>query len=50
MQFRVADPVRDQALVAPAQRAADLLLARYPDAVAPLVARWMGDREAYGQV
>lgn len=50
VQFRVADPVRDQALVAPAQRAADLILARYPDAVDPLVARWMGNREAYGQV
>jgi ATP-dependent DNA helicase RecG len=50
VQFRVADPVRDQQLVAPAQRAADLILARYPNMAAPLIERWMGKREAYGQV
>ncbi len=50
VQFRVADPARDQRLVAPAQRAADLILDRYPELATPLIARWMGDREAYGQV
>lgn len=50
IQFRVADPVRDQRLTAPAQRAADRILERYPEAVAPLIARWLGARELYGQV
>ncbi|EGV31821.1 ATP-dependent DNA helicase RecG [Thiorhodococcus drewsii AZ1] len=50
IQLRVADPLRDQHLVAPAQRAADLILARYPDLVSPLIDRWLGDRELYGQV
>ncbi|MFD2110796.1 ATP-dependent DNA helicase RecG [Thiorhodococcus fuscus] len=50
IQLRVADPLRDQHLVAPAQRAADLILERYPHLVSPLVERWLGDRELYGQV
>lgn len=50
IQFRVADPLRDQQLVAPAQQAADLILARHPENAAPLLARWMGQRENYGQV
>jgi ATP-dependent DNA helicase RecG len=50
MQFRLADPLRDQHLVAAAQHAADTLLAQNPEAVAPLIARWLGRREAYGQV
>ncbi len=50
MQFRLADPLRDQGLIAAAQRTADQLLAQHPDVVAPLIARWLGRREAYGQV
>lgn len=50
VEFRVADPLRDQHLSAAAQRAADLILARYPDRVIPLIARWLGRRESYGQV
>ncbi len=50
IQFRVADPMRDQQLVAPAQQAADLILTRYPELAPPLIARWMGNREAYGRV
>lgn len=49
-EFRVADPLRDQALVADAQRAADLILERYPQRVEPLVRRWLGRQEQYGQV
>jgi ATP-dependent DNA helicase RecG len=50
VQFRVADPLRDQYLVSAAQQAADLILARYPDLVTPLIQRWLGSREAYGNV
>ncbi|MBK1645918.1 ATP-dependent DNA helicase RecG [Thiocapsa imhoffii] len=47
IQFRVADPVRDQALVAAAQQAADLIIEQHPDRVAPLVQRWLGRREHF---
>ncbi|NEX22120.1 ATP-dependent DNA helicase RecG [Thiorhodococcus mannitoliphagus] len=50
IQFRVADTVRDQQLTAPAQRAADVILARHPELVEPLIDRWLGARESYGQV
>ena len=45
VEFRVADPLRDQRLVAAAQRAADLILERYPELVEPLIRRWLGRRE-----
>lgn len=50
VEFRVADPLRDQHLSAAAQRAADLILARYPGLADPLTDRWLGRRERYGQV
>jgi ATP-dependent DNA helicase RecG len=48
--FRVADPFRDQGLTAAAQRAADTILRDHPDLAEPLVQRWLGRREVYGQV
>ncbi|WP_295430872.1 ATP-dependent DNA helicase RecG [uncultured Thiodictyon sp.] len=50
LEFRVADPLRDQHLTGAAQRAADLILARHPDLVEPLIQRWLGRREAFGVV
>lgn len=50
LAFRVADPLRDQHLTGAAQRAADLILARHPGRVDPLVDRWLGRRQQYGQV
>jgi ATP-dependent DNA helicase RecG len=50
VQFRVADPLRDQHLVAAAQQAADRVLARHPELVTPLIQRWLGSREVYGSV
>jgi ATP-dependent DNA helicase RecG len=50
VEFRVADPLRDQHLSAAAQRAADLILGRYPQWAGPLIDRWLGRRERYGQV
>ena len=49
-QLRVADVLRDQALIPAASRAATLLLERYPERVAPLIRRWLGDRPQYGAV
>lgn len=50
IQFRIADPVRDQDLVALAQRGEDLILAQYPELATPLIERWLGTRELYGYV
>lgn len=50
VQFRVADPLRDQHLVVRAQQAADLILTRYPELATPLIERWLGAREVYGAV
>lgn len=47
MQFRIADLLRDQPLLPEVQRAAILLLERYPERVAPLLRRWIGGREQY---
>jgi ATP-dependent DNA helicase RecG len=47
MQFRIADLLRDQPLLPEVQRAASLLLERYPERVAPLLRRWIGGRERY---
>ena len=49
-QFRLADPLRDKDLVAAAQRGADRMLQRWPERVAPMIRRWLGDREDYGRV
>jgi ATP-dependent DNA helicase RecG len=50
MQLRIADVVRDQALLEDVQRAAELILSRYPERVAPLVRRWLGERTQYARV
>ncbi len=50
MQFRIADPVRDQGLLSAAQQAADLILRDHAAAVEPLIDRWLGEREDYGRV
>ncbi|SDX89871.1 ATP-dependent DNA helicase RecG [Allochromatium warmingii] len=50
VQFRIADPLRDQSLIAQAQRAADRLLVAYPELVMPLIERWLATRERYGGV
>jgi ATP-dependent DNA helicase RecG len=50
MQLRIADLIRDQALLEDVRRAADLLIDRHPDRVEPLIRRWVGERLAYGKV
>jgi ATP-dependent DNA helicase RecG len=50
MSFRMADLVRDAELLDPVKSAADLIEQNYPSHVDPLVDRWLGDRELYGNV
>jgi len=47
MQFRIADLLRDQPILAQVQQAAELMLDRYPDSVGPLMRRWIADRARY---
>jgi len=48
--FHIADLVRDQKLLPHIERAAILLMEKYPDRVTPLIRRWLGLREHYGEV
>ena len=50
MAFKIADIARDQKRVALAQQLARELMQQAPEHVAPLIARWLGGREGYGQV
>lgn len=50
MSFRIADLSRDAALLDPVKSAADLIEQQYPSHIGPLVDRWLGDRELYGNV
>jgi ATP-dependent DNA helicase RecG len=50
MQMKVADLVRDADLLPTVQRAAEVMLERHPDNIAPLLRRWIGARERYGRV
>ena len=49
LQFRIADLVRDQALLEPAQKGADWILEHAPKLVTPLVERWLGPNTRYAQ-
>ncbi|MHB1203886.1 MAG: ATP-dependent DNA helicase RecG, partial [Acidithiobacillus sp.] len=49
-QMRVADLVRDEALLAGIPDLAERLLAQDPAAVEGLLGRWLGGRLGYGQV
>ncbi|MCV6606418.1 MAG: helicase-related protein, partial [Porticoccaceae bacterium] len=48
--LRIADLQRDSHLIGEVRRSAQQLLARHPDLVAALVARWLPGAERYGQV
>jgi len=48
--FHIADLVRDQRLLPKIESAAQLLMERYPERVTPLIRRWLGVREHYGEV
>ncbi|MCV2402086.1 ATP-dependent DNA helicase RecG [Marinomonas sp. C2222] len=46
-EFKVADLQRDKNLLEDVQRAATLLHAHYPDAVSPLLSRWLPNHDQY---
>jgi ATP-dependent DNA helicase RecG len=48
--LRIADPVRDSALLEPLQEVADALLTRAPADARALIHRWVGNMERYAQV
>ncbi|HUO82141.1 MAG TPA: ATP-dependent DNA helicase RecG [Gammaproteobacteria bacterium] len=50
LALRVADVLRDQDLLPQVRKAAELLVARYPQRIAPLVRRWVGAGARYGGV
>jgi len=49
-QLRVADLARDADLLPLVQKTAELMLREYPDNIAPLTERWIGEGERYGTV
>jgi len=49
LRLRVADLARDGDLMGPVQKAADEMLARHRDRVAPLVRRWVRDGRRYAE-
>jgi len=50
LAFRIADLVRDEALMAPAREVASALLAQYPDRVERLLRRWLRGGEHFADV
>ena len=50
LQLKVADLSRDSDLLPRVQTAAEVMIARHPDNIAPLLRRWIGTRERYGRV
>jgi ATP-dependent DNA helicase RecG len=49
-RMRVADLIRDADLLPRVQEAAETLLARHPDRIAPLTMRWIGTDDRYGRI
>ena len=49
-QMRIADLIRDAALIPHVRKAAELLLEDYPDRVAAIIKRWLTDRADFGNV
>ena len=48
--LKVADLVRDQYLLPDVQRLAREMMDNQPQAVGPLIQRWLGERDHYGAV
>ena len=49
-RMRVADLVRDAAMLPLVQKAAEALLERHTDRIPPLTARWIGNDDRYGRI
>ena len=50
MSFRIADLSRDAGMLEPVRHAAERIQRDYPDRIDPLIRRWLGERELYGNV
>ena len=50
INLRIADLTRDAPLIPRVQQAAALLLEKYPERINPIVRRWLGETERYGNV
>ena len=50
MQLRVADLLRDVDLLPAVRKRADTLLQTQTEAVEPIIRRWIGEAERFGQV
>jgi len=50
MALKIADLVRDQALIPRVQQAAAQLQASHPDRIDPLIRRWLGEAPRFGNV
>ena len=50
VDLRIADLQRDAHLLDDVKVQAQVIIADHPELVAPLIRRWLGEREAYGQV
>lgn len=50
LQFRIANLLRDQALLTQVQQVADIMLRDRSDHIEPLINRWVGHSKAYGSV
>ncbi|MGD8842920.1 MAG: ATP-dependent DNA helicase RecG [Gammaproteobacteria bacterium] len=50
IQFRIADLLRDQQLLDKVEAAARDLLDKHPEAIEPIIRRWLGHAPRYGQV
>ncbi len=50
LQLKVADLSRDADLLPRVQAAAEVMIARHPDNIAPILRRWIGARDRYGRV
>lgn len=49
VQYKVADFYRDKALIPQVREVADVIVQQYPERVAPLIQRWLGNAEEYGK-
>jgi len=50
LQFRVADLLRDQHLLSETAEAAAYLMRHHPDRIPPIIRRWLGRADRYGDV
>jgi ATP-dependent DNA helicase RecG len=50
LSFRIADLLRDSALLPQIQKAADIVIRDHTNIIAPLTQRWLSGGEEYGKV